>query len=56
VPVEKIFERMEADIPAGRIGTPEEFAAAALFLASEPARYITGTVIQVDGGAYRGLI
>jgi 3-oxoacyl-[acyl-carrier protein] reductase len=54
--IEKMFERMEADIPAGRIGTPEEFAAAAVFLASEPARYITGTVIQVDGGAYRGLL
>jgi 3-oxoacyl-[acyl-carrier protein] reductase len=54
--VEKIFERMAEEIPAGRIGTPEDFAAAAVFLASDPARYITGTVIQVDGGAYRGLL
>lgn len=54
--VDQIFERMASEIPAGRIGTPDEFAAAAVFLASEPARYITGTVIQVDGGAYRGLI
>jgi 3-oxoacyl-[acyl-carrier protein] reductase len=54
--VDEIFRRMAAEIPAGRIGTPEEFAAAAVFLASVPARYITGTVIQVDGGAYRGLL
>jgi 3-oxoacyl-[acyl-carrier protein] reductase len=54
--VEEIFKRMAAEIPAGWIGTPDEFAAAAVFLASEPARYITGTVIQVDGGAYRGLL
>ena len=54
--VEKIFERMAEEIPAGRIGTPDDFAAAAVFLASEPARYITGMVLQVDGGAYRGLL
>lgn len=54
--IEEIFKRMEAEIPAGRIGTPDDFAAAAVFLASEPARYITGTVIQIDGGAYRGLL
>jgi 3-oxoacyl-[acyl-carrier protein] reductase len=53
---EKIFERMAEEIPAGRIGMPDDFAAAAVFLASEPARYITGTVLQVDGGAYRGLL
>jgi 3-oxoacyl-[acyl-carrier protein] reductase len=56
VSVDEIFRRMAAEIPAGRIGTPEDFAAAAVFLASEPARYITGTLIQVDGGAYRGLM
>src|SRR5688572_7163030 len=54
--VEEMFARMAAEIPAGRIGTPDEFAAAAVFLASEPARYINGTLIQVDGGMYRGLI
>ena len=56
VTVDEIFRRMAEEIPAGRIGKPEDFAAAAVFLASEPARYITGTVVQVDGGAYRGLI
>lgn len=40
-------------IPAGRLGTPEEFAAAAAFLASERASYITGSTICVDGGKRR---
>ncbi len=38
------------DIPMGRMGQPEELADLVAFLASENARYITGTVIQVDGG------
>ena len=37
-------------IPAASFGTPEDVAETALFLASEAARYITGQVIQVDGG------
>jgi 3-oxoacyl-[acyl-carrier protein] reductase len=37
-------------IPAGRLGTVEEFAAAAAFLCSERASYITGTTLLVDGG------
>ena len=37
-------------IPMKRFGTPEDIAAAAVFLASEPAGYITGQVISVDGG------
>lgn len=40
-------------IPAGRLGTVEEFAAAAAFLCSAPAGYITGTTLLVDGGASR---
>jgi 3-oxoacyl-[acyl-carrier protein] reductase len=40
-------------IPAGRLGTVPEFAAAAAFLCSEPAGYITGTTLRVDGGASR---
>ena len=39
-----------SQIPAGRMGTPEEIAAAALFLASPEAAYVTGTVIHVNGG------
>jgi 3-oxoacyl-[acyl-carrier protein] reductase len=54
--------RSEADIhsdvnqstPAGRIGTPEEVAAVACFLASEQASYVHGNAIYLDGGTRRG--
>ena len=38
-----------ARVPAGRLGTVEEFAAAAAFLCSEPASYVTGAALRVDG-------
>jgi 3-oxoacyl-[acyl-carrier protein] reductase len=41
-------------IPLRRYGRPEEFGAAAAFLASEPAAYITGVTLLVDGGLFRG--
>ena len=44
-----------AQIPMGRIGTPDELAAAVTFLASERASYITGAVLQVDGGFIRSI-
>ena len=43
------------EVPIGRIATPQEFAPMAAFLCSEPARYVTGQTISVDGGLVRGL-
>jgi 3-oxoacyl-[acyl-carrier protein] reductase len=43
-------ERLAVSIPAGRIGTPDEVAACALFLASDEARYVTGHTVHVNGG------
>jgi 3-oxoacyl-[acyl-carrier protein] reductase len=47
---EDVQEKLKTTIPLGRIGRPEEIAAAAAFLASDQSDYITGQVIQVDGG------
>jgi 3-oxoacyl-[acyl-carrier protein] reductase len=44
-------ESARETIPIGRLGTVEEVAAAAVFLCSAPASYITGTTLLVDGGA-----
>jgi len=53
-PKEALANRAKS-IPLGRIGKPEELAATVAFLASEQAAYISGTTIQVDGGANRGI-
>jgi len=51
ITIEKVRERFEKGaIPLGRYGTPAEFAAAAVFLASPRASFITGVSLQVDGG------
>jgi 3-oxoacyl-[acyl-carrier protein] reductase len=53
--IEKAEEIARDEIPAGRLGSPEELAAAAAFLCSERASYITGTTILVDGGLTNSL-
>jgi 3-oxoacyl-[acyl-carrier protein] reductase len=49
-PVAEVAAESAASIPLGRYGTPEEFADAVCFLASERAAYITGSMLRVDGG------
>ncbi len=53
--IEAVQEASRNEIPAGRYGKPEEFAAVAVFLASSQASYVTGSSIRVDGGMIRGL-
>lgn len=50
------LEKLAAEIPARRIGRPEELADLVCFLASDRASYISGAVIPVDGGLGRGLL
>jgi 3-oxoacyl-[acyl-carrier protein] reductase len=53
---EEVFANWEREIPLGRVGRPEEFAAAVAFLASERASYINGVSLAVDGGLVRSLL
>jgi 3-oxoacyl-[acyl-carrier protein] reductase len=55
IDVKEVYARWAASTPMNRIGEPGEFAAVVAFLCSERASYLTGAVIQVDGGAYRAL-
>ena len=47
-------EKLERSIPAGRLGSPEEIASMVAFLASDAAGYITGAVIDANGGLFTG--
>jgi 3-oxoacyl-[acyl-carrier protein] reductase len=50
-----LYQRTLASIPFGRMGTPDEIAEVALFLASKHARWMTGQVLSVDGGQLLGV-
>jgi len=49
---EKVREELANQIPMGRLGTPDDVAEGVLFLVSEAANYITGQVININGGMY----
>jgi 3-oxoacyl-[acyl-carrier protein] reductase len=49
---EKVMEKILKQIPLGRLGEPEEVAKLVCFLASDDANYITGQVININGGIY----
>ncbi len=54
ITLEQERQNKSKDTALGRIGTPEEFANAAVFLVSPAASYITGVMLTVDGGLYKG--
>ena len=56
VEVTEARAEMVGSIPAGRFGRPEEVGDACAFLCSDRAGYITGQNLQLDGGAYSGLV
>ncbi len=54
--IEEEIKKQSSESPFGRMGLPEEFARAAAFLVSPAASYITGVMLTVDGGMYKGTI
>ena len=54
--LEEEFARQTAESPLGRMATPQEFGKAAAFLVSPAAAYITGVMLSVDGGMYKGIL
>lgn len=53
---EALHHAAKTEIPAGRVATPAEFAPMVVFLCGEPAGYVTGQTIAVDGGLIKGLL
>ncbi len=51
----EVFDRIGRWYPLGRVGEPEDIANAALFLASDEAAWVTGAVLNVDGGLMAGI-
>jgi 3-oxoacyl-[acyl-carrier protein] reductase len=56
IPLEQELEKDAGRAALGRIGRPEEFANAAVFLLSPAASYLTGVMLTVDGGQYKGMV
>ena len=56
IPFEKALQEKLRDIPAGRLGEPEEVGALAAFLCSERAAYITGATVAIDGGMTQAIV
>jgi len=54
--IEEEMKKQMAACPLGRMGRPDEFANAAVFLLSQAASYITGVMLNVDGGMYKGTL
>lgn len=52
---EAAMQNLVKEIPVGRFGTPEEFGTMVAFLCSDKNSYMTGSTIQFDGGAYKGI-
>ena len=50
------LDAQQLGIPAGVVGDPIDFGRVVAFLCSEPARFITGAHLPVDGGSYAGLL
>ena len=54
--IEEEIAKQMVDSPLGRMASPQEFANAAVFLVSPAASYITGTMLPLDGGMYKGTL
>ena len=55
IPKDAVLKRWTDQIPMGRLGEPEEFASVVAFFCSERSSYVTGTCLQIDGGAMKGV-
>ena len=53
--LDAVAERAREEVPAARLGTPEEYGDLVAFLCSERAAYLTGAVIPLDGGLLRSV-
>ena len=56
ITVEQAYEEIAASLPANRLGTPDEVAAACVYLCSAQAGFVSGQNLQIDGGSYTGLV